>query len=131
MHERDELVGLERAHRAQAGQLGEALVERDPRAQGLDLAGVEPLPQPERVLTLDAEARMEDPLGPVAVVGQQEHPLGVLVEPADRIEPGTLRHERRRQQFEHGPVRVTVAGGRGDAGRLVQQQVGLRGRRRR
>ena len=68
------------------------------------------VPQPERVLALDAEARVEDPLGPVAVVGEQEHALGVLVEAADRVEPRALGHEGGRQQVEHGPVR---RGGRG------------------
>ena len=43
--------------------------------------------QADRVLALDAVARMEDAIGPRAVVGQDEQALRVLVEPADRVEP--------------------------------------------
>ena len=81
----------------------------------------------DRVLTLDAVARVEDPVGPRPVVGQQEHPLGILVETADRVEPGPVGHQRRRDEVEHGRVGVAVTRRRGDTGRLVQDEVGLRG----
>ena len=45
--------------------LGEALLERDPGVAGPSTwSRVSAVPQPDRVLALDAEARMEDPLGP-------------------------------------------------------------------
>ena len=43
--------------------------------------------QPDRVFALDAVARMEDAVGPGAVVGQDEQALRVLVEAPDRVEP--------------------------------------------
>ena len=94
-----------------------------PGLEGLDLLAVERPRQADRVLALDAVARMEDALGPVAVVGQEQEALGVLVEPADRVEARALRDERRRQQVEDGALGVAVADRGGDAGRLVQEQV--------
>ena len=61
-----------------------------PGLEGLDLVGGQRRPQPDRVLALDAVARMEDAIGPRAVVGEDEEALGILVEPADRVEPGAL-----------------------------------------
>ena len=122
------LLGLERAHRAQAGELGEPLVELDPGAERVDLWRVERGARRDRVLALDAEARVEHALRPRAVVREQEHPLGVLVEPAHRVEPRALGDEGRRQQVEHRALGVTVARRGGDAARLVEQQVGVRRR---
>ena len=85
----------------------------------------------DRVLALDAVARMEHAVGPVAVVGQQQQPLRVLVEPADRVEPRAVGHERGRDEVEDGRLGVAVARRGGDAGRLVQQQVGHAPRPRR
>ena len=98
------VIGRRRAERRQA------LVERDPGAAAPRPArrssGVA---EPERVLALDAVARMQDPLGPAAVVGQQEQALGVLVEAPDRVEPGAVGHERGRAR---GRGRSCRRGGR-------------------
>ena len=56
----------------------------------------------ERVLALDAEPRVEHPLGPAAVVRQDQQALAVLVEPADRVEARAVGHERRRDEVEDG-----------------------------
>ena len=50
--------------RAQAGQRRQALVERDPGLERGDLLGRQRRAQADRVLALDAVARMEDPIGP-------------------------------------------------------------------
>ena len=52
---------------------------------------------------------MQDALGPLAVVGQEQETLRVEVEAADRVEPGALGHERGRQEVEDGPIGVPVA----------------------
>ena len=85
----------------------------------------------ERVLALDAVARVEDAVGPAAVVGQHEQALGVLVEPADRIQPGAVGDERGRDEVEDGRVGMPVARRRGDARRLVEEQMGRARRPRR
>ena len=115
-------------HRAEAGQLGEAFVQLDARAKAGHLVGQQRGPQAERVLALDTEARVQDPLRPRSVVGEQEQPLRILVEAANRIEPSAFGDEGGRQEVEHGAVRMPVAGGRGDARRLVQEEIGLGGR---
>ena len=45
------------------------------------------------ILLLDAEARMGEAVGELAVVGEQQQPLGVGVEPADREHPRLGGHE--------------------------------------
>ena len=74
---------------ARLGQDREALREADAGVQRAACSGVSGPGQPHRVLALDAEARMEHALGPVAVVGEQEQPLGVLVQAPDRVQPRT------------------------------------------
>ena len=76
----------------------------------------------DRVLALDAVARMEDVLGPVAVVGEEDQALGVLVEAADRVE-ARAAGELARDEVHDGPLGVAVLDGRGDAGRLVEGEV--------
>ena len=53
----------------------EALVERDPGLEGSALVAVERDADADRVLPLDPEPRVKDPLGPVAVVRQDQEPL--------------------------------------------------------
>ncbi|OGL03325.1 MAG: hypothetical protein A3I03_12705 [Candidatus Rokubacteria bacterium RIFCSPLOWO2_02_FULL_68_19] len=78
------------------------------------------------VHSLHLEARVEQALGQRAVVGEEEQPLGVEVEPPHRKEPGALvLHE-----VEHDRATARIApGGEIPAG-LIQQDValGLRGR---
>ena len=100
------------------GRRGHAVVELDALAQlahrrrrrtALDLG---------QVLLLDAVGRMGEAVGEVAVVGEQQQPLGVRVETADREHPRLGRHEV-------GDDRAAAAGRRASSRRpgLVQQVV--------
>ena len=83
---------------AQADQASETLVELGCQRAGLDLRCGQGTRQADRVLALDAEARMAQALAPVAVVGEQDEALGVAVEAADREEaagsPAQVRRAR-------------------------------------
>ena len=84
-----------------------------------------------QVLLLDAEARVGQPVGQLAVVGQQQQALGVEVEAADREHPRLGRHE-----VDHGRPALRVVAVVTTPGRLVQQVVArararIRPRRRR
>ena len=71
-----------------------------------------------QVLLLHPVAGVGEPVGQIAVVGQQQQPLGVGVEAADGEHPRLGRH-----QVDHGRAALRVAR-RGDhPGRLVQQVV--------
>ena len=92
----------------------------------------------DRVLALDLVARVEHVLGPVAVVGEQDQALGVLVQAPDRVQ-ARAADEVRRDEVDDGRRGVPVLHGRGHARGLVHREVqgtpaGLRdraGRRRR
>ena len=71
-----------------------------------------------QVLLLDAEARVGEPVGQLAVVGQQQQALRVGVEPADGEHPRLGRHE-----VDDGGPAMGVLGRRDDAGGLVEQVV--------
>ena len=71
-----------------------------------------------QVLLLDAETRVGQPVGQVAVVGEQQQALGVEVEPTDREHPRLVRHE-----VDHRRSTLRIVGGGDHAGRLVQQVV--------
>ena len=45
------------------------------------------------VLTLNPKAGMEHPVGPLAVVGQEEQALRVLIEATHRVKARAVRHE--------------------------------------
>jgi hypothetical protein len=102
---------------------------RDAGLDGLDLLSREARPQADRVLALDPVARMEDTIGPRTVVGQDEQPFRILVEPADRVEARALREHRRRDHVQDGLRGVAITDGGRDAARLVQEQVFGRGGR--
>jgi hypothetical protein len=70
------------------------------------------------VLLVDAVARMREALREVAVVRQQQEPLGVRVEPADREHPRLGRDD-----LDDCRSSVRIARGRDDSARLVQQVV--------
>ena len=78
----------------------DALAEPAQRAPRRDVAS-----HLGEVLLLDAEARMGQPVGEVAVVGEQQQALGVDVEPADREDPRLGGHE-----VDDGAAAVGVAG---------------------
>ena len=105
VEERHQPRGLELGRRSEARERRQPFVERDAALQAVDLLGREGPAQADGVFAFDAVARMEDPLGPVAVVRQDEEALGILVEAADRVEPGAFGNERRREQLEDGPRR--------------------------
>ena len=104
---------------AQRRPASRALLERDAVLERAALPGIERPGQADRVLALDAVARMEQPLRPVAVVGQQEQTLGVPVEPADRVEAPAPSARSGGHEVEHGALGMAVADGAGDADRLV------------
>ena len=56
------------------------------RAQVADLVGLERPRQARCVLALDPVARVEDPVGPLPVVREEDQPLRVAVESSDGIE---------------------------------------------
>jgi hypothetical protein len=109
------------------GEPGQTLIELDAPPQRRDLSLVERSREADRVFALDAVTRVQDPLRPLAVVGEQQQPLRVLVEAAHRIEPSTLRHERGGNEIEDSRSRVSVPHRGGDAGRLVQREMDMCG----
>ena len=97
-----ELVGLACVVARKPDSSARPSSSRIPAFRAATWSGVERLPQRERVLALDAEPRVEHALGPVAVVGEQEQALRVLVEAADRVEAGAVGHEGGRDELEDG-----------------------------
>ena len=75
------------------GRRGEAVVELDALAQAAERAAVRLALDLDEVLLVDAEARVREAVGEVAVVGEQQQALGVGVEPADREHPGLGGHQ--------------------------------------
>jgi len=74
----------------------------------------------DAVLALGAVGRVQQPMREGAVVGEEQQPLGVGVEPAHRMEtrqPG-------RQELHHGGATLRVAAGGERAPGLVQHPVG-------
>src|SRR6266508_2892383 len=96
---------------------GQTVVELDPLleaphrvpGQTLDLS---------KVPLLDAVARMGKAVGEVAVIGEQDQPLGVPVQPADRDHPRVLWHH-----LDHRRPALRVIGGAHHSQRLVQHPV--------
>ena len=98
-------------------------IERDPFAQLPQLVLRDGAPLDARqVRAGNAVARVGQAVGQLAVVGQQDQPGGVGVEPADRIEALPAGHEL----HDRRPA-LRVVRGRDDAGRLVERvhRVGL------
>ena len=103
---------LDGGHRSEGAERRQALVERDPGSQSVGLVVVERRAEPERVLALDAVARVQHPVRPVAVVREQQEALRILVEAADRVEPRAVGHERGRDESRGRSAR---RGGRGSS----------------
>ena len=59
----------------------------------------------DQVLLLDAEAGMGQAVGQLAVVGEEQEPLGVGVEPPDREHPGLGRHQLHHRRPAVGVLR--------------------------
>ena len=87
------------------------LLERDPRRERLALLPAERRADGDGVLALDAVARVEDPVGPRAVVRQEQEPLGVEVEAPHRVEARPTGREVGRDELEHRARGVAVGGG--------------------
>ena len=110
---------------------GDAVLERDALAEHAHRRGRGSSRDLGQVLLLDPERRMGEPMREVAVVREEQQPLGVGVEPTDREHPRLGGHEV-------GDDRPSLRVGerRHHASRLVQQvvdetRVGPRAARRR
>lgn len=71
------------------------------------------------VFLVDPVAGVRDPIGQFAIVGQEEQPLAIHVEPSNGEDPLVEIEE-----IEDGASALGIARGRQIATRLVQQQVG-------
>ena len=95
------------------------VVELDAFAQRAQRAAAGTPSTSARYVFVDAVARDGvSSCGEVAVVREDQQPLGVVVEPSDREHAGLAGH-----QLDHGRPALRVARGGHDAGRLVQQVV--------
>ena len=72
--------------------------------------------QPRPVGARDPVARVGEPVGELAVVGEQDQPGRVGVEAADRVEAALGV-----DQLDHRPAAARLARGRDDPGRLVER----------
>jgi len=70
------------------------------------------------VLLLDPKAGVHDTMGDLAIVCQQQQPLGLAIEPSDWHDALVDRHE-----VHDGVAAALVGGGRDVATRLVEQNV--------
>ena len=84
-------------------------VQPDPGLQRRHLVVAERPFQADRVLAFHAVARVQHPIGPRPVVGQEQHPFAVLVQAADRVEQRHVRHEGGRDEVQHGRLGMAIA----------------------
>ena len=96
----------------------------DALAQRSRLVVIQRPVQRDGVLALDPEPRMQDVVRPRSIVGQQDQPLRVEIQPPDRVEAGAVRHQSRRDEIQDRGLGVPIAGRGGYPGRLVQRNVG-------
>src|SRR5436190_4842847 len=95
---------------------GPAVLELHALAQALECTVLdEPAVHLGDVGARDLVARVHQPVGQLAVVGEQDQPGRIGVEPADRVQPNAGIHE-----LGHDGAAVRVARGRDDAGGLVE-----------
>ena len=89
------------------GRRGEAVVELDALAQPAQRAPATASPSTSARYSFSTpKRRVGEPVGEVAVVGEQQQALGVGVEAPDREHPGLGRHE-----VDHGRPALRVVGG--------------------
>src|SRR5207302_2920834 len=105
--------------RGDAVEPGWAVDESDPLSEPTELFARELAPHPHRVLALDLVARMHEPVGELAGVGEEQEPAGIEVQPADR-DPVTAPNSR--QMVEHGRPARRIARRDELPGRLVIDQ---------
>jgi len=120
------LPGAEaRLHHADHRRRGAAALDRHAAPQALERALAGHAADARVVLALDLVARVQQPRGELAVVGQQQQAFRVVVQPANRVD--VLAHVR--QEVEHGrPVLRVLPRGHVPAG-LVEQDVAAARRR--
>jgi hypothetical protein len=107
-----------------AAELGDAVVEAHAIEQLLFFLVAERAEHAHGVLALEAEARVHQPVGQLAGVGEQQQAFGVEVEPADGlplalVQPGQLAEHR-------GPVLRVVVGDDLAGGLVVGDDAGGR-----
>ena len=100
------------------GRRGAAVVELHALPEAAERAAVGLALHLDEVLLVHAEARVGEPVGEVAVVGEEQQALGVGVEPAHGEHPRLGGHE-----VDDGRAALRVARGGDDARRLVEQVV--------
>ena len=90
-----------------AGRGRRSVVQLDALAQPADRSGTDRTAVRRdggEVLLLDTVARVGEPVGQLAVVGQQQQPFGVDVEAPDREDPRLGGHE-----LHHGPPALRIS----------------------
>ena len=92
------------------------IAQGDPSGQRFECLGARGAPYPYCVLAFDSGAWVHESVGQLTVVGEQEQPGGVEVQPADRDPSGSAEL---REPVEHRRSRERVAARRYLAGRLV------------
>lgn len=116
-HRQDQaVVGL--AEDAELPRDDSATVDRHPVADPLQCLLARPREGQDVVLLVELVAGVHHPVGDIAVVGQEQEPLGVAVEPADRKD--ALPHV---DEVHDRPPVALVADGRDVAAWLVEQDV--------
>ena len=93
--------------RRHLGRRRRPVLELDPAPQPLEVAVAERRPQPRPVGLGDPVAGVGEPVGELAVVGQQQQPGRVGVEAADRVEP-RFGVDQRRPPPAAPPARFAV-----------------------
>jgi hypothetical protein len=93
-------------------------IDIDTPPHALEHIGRRPESRQDVIFLFEPEARVHDPVGEIAVIGQQQQPFRIPVEPADRVE-ALLRLD----QFHHGLAVTLVARGGDVPPRLVEHDV--------
>lgn len=111
-----------RATRARGGRRRPAAVDHHALREPTERAGFRHAADARFVEALDAVARMGEPRGQLAVVGQEQQAFGVVVEPSDRVD--ALAHAR--QQVDDSRPALGIGHRRHIAARFVQQEIAER-----
>jgi len=102
-------------HQHHVGEFRTTPIEGNAAAQSIERIFIGQTRHAGLVRAIDFMARMRQRCGEVAIVGQQEQTLGVVIEPADRID--VLLHAP--QQLDHCAPALRIRSGRDIAHRLV------------
>src|SRR6266508_1950831 len=107
---------------------GPTVSELDTVTKCLELPGRRHPRDDDLVLLVDLVPRMHQPVGEVAVVGEDQESRAVGIQPPDRKEPVAVP-ALLADDVEDGRARGLVLRGRDDAERFVQHHVAMRSRR--